>query len=450
VGDDRAALRTHGTRYHPFVAVTAAAALMAGSLLVTASPAAAHSQPAAPARTSAKPAAPLPSTPTTPQPQPAPDAEALTPGQLSSQIKAAATLRAELMRTGAEVAAASSRLERLAAQSNILLANLSGARTAQVDAETVASAQRARLVTLGVEVASSQDSLGRLASDAYIRGGGPLGEMASILGALTEASPEQSTDSLATLQYLMSARARLFTRLRSLRSEQVTTAARAEAARLKAAAAAGSAARAKSELDRVVVDQREALTGFQRAKVAQIGRAAGLRGALLRSEDASARTADRELAQALAGQDFVLLIDKSSSCGKDPRSYPNGRLPASALCPLYAAPGESLAREASTAFNAMSNAYQKHSGSALCVTDSYRSYAEQVAVKLARPGLAAAPGRSQHGFGLAVDFCGGVQSFATPAHLWMQRHAPLYGWFHPGWAEPTGVLPEPWHWEFAH
>ena len=59
------------------------------------------------------------------------------------------------------------------------------------------------------------------------------------------------------------------------------------------------------------------------------------------------------------------------------------------------------------AFNAMSNAYQKQGGSALCVTDGYRSYAEQVAVKLARPKLAASPGTSQHGLGLAVDLCGG-------------------------------------------
>jgi hypothetical protein len=31
----------------------------------------------------------------------------------------------------------------------------------------------------------------------------------------------------------------------------------------------------------------------------------------------------------------------------------------------------------------------------------------------------------------------------------MQHNAPLYGWFHPAWAEPTGTMPEPWHWEFA-
>ena len=66
-----------------------------------------------------------------------------------------------------------------------------------------------------------------------------------------------------------------------------------------------------------------------------------------------------------------------------------------------------------------------------------------------RRAVAATPGTRQHGLGLSVDLCGGVQDFSAPAHLWMQRHAPLYGWFHPAWAESSGVRPEPWHWEFA-
>lgn len=380
---------------------------------------------------------------------PVANAQTLTPRQLTDQITAANALRDDLMRSSAEVAAANVRLERLSAQANTLLANLSVARTAQTAAQTEAAAQRARLVQLGVDVQSAQDALGRLASDSYIRGGGPLGDMAAILEALTAPSADQNTDTLGTVQYLIEGRTQVFDRLRSLRSEQVATSARAEAANQRAAAAAKTAAAAKSALDTVIVQQRSALEGFRMAQTDQIGQAAGLRGALLRSEDAVARAADRRLAQALAGQDFTFLMDQSSSCGKGLADYPNGRLPASALCPLYAAPGESLTRDASMAFNAMSNAYQRQSGSALCVTDSYRSYAEQVAVKLASPKMTATPGRSQHGLGLAVDFCGGVQNFATPAHLWMQRNAPLYGWFHPAWAEPSGVLPEPWHWEFA-
>ena len=383
-----------------------------------------------------------------PQP-PVVDAETLTPHQLTDQVKAAEVLRAELMRSSAEVAAANSRLERLSAQANSLLADLSKARIAQSAAEAEAAAQRARLVQVGIEVQEAHDGLGRLASDSYIRGGGPLGDLAAILEALTAPSPNENTDSMATVQYLMNGRSRILDRLRLLRTEQVLASARAAAASVRATAAAKQAVEAKSALDVVIVDQRAALSGFRIAQTDQVGRAAGLRGALLRSEDATALAADKQLAQALAGQDFILLIDESSSCGKSTKTYPNGRLPVSALCPLYAAPGESLSRDASMAFNAMSNAYQKQGGSALCVTDGYRSYAEQVAVKLARPKLAASPGTSQHGLGLAVDLCGGVQSFASPAHLWMQRNAPLYGWFHPAWAEPSGVMPEPWHWEFA-
>ncbi|MDQ1538553.1 MAG: zinc D-Ala-D-Ala carboxypeptidase [Actinomycetota bacterium] len=432
------------------------AAILVAILAATAAPASAN-VPAPPAkvivktalpRAKAKPAAAPAAASVKPAP-PVGDPLALTPEQLKAQIKAANALRAGLMRSSAEVAATSSKLERLSAQANTLLAAVSVARIAKVDADSEAAAQKVRLVGLGVQVQQANDGLGQLASDSYVRGGGPLGEMASILEALTAPSPDQSADTLATVQYLVSSRARLFSRLKSLRSAQVAATARATAASNRATSAATSAAKAKSALDAVISEQRAALEGFRLAQTRQIGKASGVRGALLRSEDAAAKAADKELASALHGQDFMLLQDQSSSCGKDSATYPNGRLPASALCPLYAAPGESLTHSAADAFNAMSNVYQRQSGSALCVTDAYRSYAEQVAVKLERPGFAASPGRSQHGLGLAVDLCGGVQSFASPAHLWMQRNAPLYGWFHPAWAEPSGALPEPWHWEFA-
>ena len=395
----------------------------------------------------------IPATQANADPRPTPavvDADPLTPLQIINQVKAAEALRADLMKSSAEVAAANARLERIAAQANTLLAELSAARTAEAEAKAEAAAQKAQLRELGIEVVAAQDALGRLASDAYMRGGGPLADITAILEALTAPSADQNTDSLATVQYLIDARARLFDRLQSLQSEQVTTSARADAASIQASTAATTAAAAKSRLDAVIVQQRAALGGFQAARAAQVGKAGRLRGGLLRSEDPLARAADRRLAEALQGQDFTLLIDSSSSCGKDPKIYPNGQLPASALCPLYAFPDQSLSRDAAMAFNAMSNAYQQQTGSALCVADSYRSYPEQVAVKLERPGLAATPGTSQHGLGLAVDLCGGVQDFSAPAHLWMQQRAPLYGWFHPAWAEPSGALPEPWHWEFAN
>ena len=377
------------------------------------------------------------------------DAEVLTPYQLTTQVKAAEALRADLMKSSAKVAVAITRLERLAAQATTLLANLSAARTAQTTAETEAAAQQAHLVELGLEVEAALNALGQLASDVYIRGGGPLGDVVAMFEALTAPSADKNTDSMATVQYLIDGRARLFERLESLRSEQVVTSARAEAASQQAATAAAAAAAAKAKLDTVIAQQRSALSSLQNAQADQVGRAAGLRGQLLRSENRLAREADQRLAQALQGQDFKLLMDSSPNCGKDTAHYPNGRFPASALCPLYAAADEGLPRDNAMAFNAMSRAYEQQTGSPLCVTDAYRTFAEQVVVRLATPELAAVPGTSQHGVGLAVDLCGGVQSFATSAHLWMDRHAPLYGWFQPAWADSTGVLPEPWHWEFA-
>ena len=85
----------------------------------------------------------------------------------------------------------------------------------------------------------------------------------------------------------------------------------------------------------------------------------------------------------------------------------------------------------------------------LCLTDSYRSYGAQVDVYGRKPHLAAVPGTSNHGLGLAVDLCGGVQTFGTAAYRWMKANAPAYGWVHPSWAEPGGSRPEPWHWEFV-
>lgn len=427
VGMDRAVRRGRGTRGYLAASLLA---LVTCFLVTSAVPASAVDRPTPPVL----------------------DAQPLTPGQLTDQVKAADALRAEVMRSSAQVAAANSRLERLSGQASTLLADLSAARTEQVAAQTEAAQERTRLRRLGVEVQAARDALGQLASDSYTRGGGALGDIVAMLEALTAPSAEKSTDSLATVQYLVGSSAREVDHLRLLRSAQVATSARAETASRRATAAATRAAKAKADLEVVIADQRTALRRFRVAQTDQLGRAAGVLGELLRSEDAAAAEADRQLRAALGGQDSSLLPAERSTCGQgaESQNYPNGHFPASALCPLYAAPNESLTRKASIAFNAMSHAYERQTGSALCVTDGYRPYAEQVAVHLASPRMTATPGKSQHGLGLAVDLCGGVQSFGDPAHLWMQRNAPLYGWFHPAWAEPSGVTPEPWHWEFAH
>jgi uncharacterized protein YraI len=143
------------------------------------------------------------------------------------------------------------------------------------------------------------------------------------------------------------------------------------------------------------------------------------------------------------------LVRTGKACSSDERTYANGRIPRNALCSLRGDAHEALRPRAAAAFNALSAAYAKETGRPLCLTDSYRSYTEQVAVKAARGKWAARPGTSDHGLGRAVDLCGGVEQFGTAAHRWMQRNAPHYGWVHPSWAQAGGSLPEPWHWEFT-
>jgi murein DD-endopeptidase MepM/ murein hydrolase activator NlpD len=130
-------------------------------------------------------------------------------------------------------------------------------------------------------------------------------------------------------------------------------------------------------------------------------------------------------------------------------SYPNGEVPADALCPATPDGAQLLRCDAAVAFRLLGAAYAEDLGTPLCITDSYRSRTGQEKVFATKPGLAATPGTSVHGLGLAVDLCGGVERFDTAEFDWMLGHAPAYGWVHPGWAAAGGSRPEPWHFEYA-
>ena len=145
-----------------------------------------------------------------------------------------------------------------------------------------------------------------------------------------------------------------------------------------------------------------------------------------------------------------LIASVSSVCtSRSTAGQANGNLDPAALCPLWQAPGQRLRAAAAVAFNQLSEYHAATVGGPLCVTDSYRSYSEQVAVYQSRPGLAAVPGTSEHGWGQATDLCGGVQDAGSAASSWMQANAGRFNFFHPSWAEPSGSKPEPWHWEFS-
>jgi hypothetical protein len=117
----------------------------------------------------------------------------------------------------------------------------------------------------------------------------------------------------------------------------------------------------------------------------------------------------------------------------------NGRLPPGRLVPVG---GVHLTPEAANAFAHLLAAAEAD-GVTIGVTDGYRSYERQVRLKQEKGWLAAHPGTSMHGWGLAIDFDTRVTDFA-----WLRENAHRFGWVHPPWAQPGGSKPEPWHWEY--
>jgi cell wall-associated NlpC family hydrolase len=127
--------------------------------------------------------------------------------------------------------------------------------------------------------------------------------------------------------------------------------------------------------------------------------------------------------------------------------WSNGQIPKDQLCSIGG--GHRLRCDAAAAYTAMSTAYAAAFGSPLCITDSYRSLDAQVDAHHRKPRITAVPGTSNHGWGLAVDLCGGINVFGTAQTAWMQVNAGHYGWLHPDWAQAGGRNPEPWHWEYG-
>ncbi len=119
--------------------------------------------------------------------------------------------------------------------------------------------------------------------------------------------------------------------------------------------------------------------------------------------------------------------------------YRNGRLPTGQLVPIGA--GEQLYRPVAAAFTRMASA-ARAAGVTLTPVSGYRDVAEQsqlYQLYLAGKGnLAAAPGHSNHGWGLAVDV--DVRSGAKTLS-WLRANAARYGFF-------PDVAGEPWHWTY--
>lgn len=124
----------------------------------------------------------------------------------------------------------------------------------------------------------------------------------------------------------------------------------------------------------------------------------------------------------------------------------NGQLATADLCTLWDG-RQQLRADAAVALAELNDAFVARFGTDICLTDGYRTLAEQYTLKAQKGGLAATPGKSNHGWGLAVDICG-LQP-GTSRWTWMNDNGPVYGWENPTWAKSGGSGPyEPWHWEY--
>lgn len=112
---------------------------------------------------------------------------------------------------------------------------------------------------------------------------------------------------------------------------------------------------------------------------------------------------------------------------------------------------------AAEAFRRMSVAFEAEFGRPLQLSggasDAYRDLATQESLAEQKPGLAAIPGTSNHGYGLATDLGGGVNSGpGSPEYDWTVKYAKEFGFEHPDWAvDPShpGFKEEWWHLEYV-
>lgn len=117
----------------------------------------------------------------------------------------------------------------------------------------------------------------------------------------------------------------------------------------------------------------------------------------------------------------------------------NGQLPDSSLREIGVG-GHRLSASAASSFRSM-RADAARDGIDVGVTDSYRTYAQQVDLAdrkglYSEGGLAAKPGTSDHGWGLSLDV-----DVNDQGQRWLRANGARYGFV-------EDVPREPWHWTY--
>ena len=129
----------------------------------------------------------------------------------------------------------------------------------------------------------------------------------------------------------------------------------------------------------------------------------------------------------------------SKGVPEDLAAYGNGKIPKEALGQVGAT-NHKLWAPAAESLNRMVEDAERD-GVKIGITDSYRPYAEQVDLArrkglYSQGGLAAKPGTSEHGWGMATDL-----DLNGKALNWMRKNAGNYGFV-------ENVPRESWHWAY--
>ena len=420
-----------------FAVVALCAALAAGGAVAVPVPAVASAGPT-------RLAAPQPGAQQEPGTEQEPTAD-----QVTAALARASALQDDATRQSRTVAQARSALAASAADASVALEAYGQAAHLRDDAAARADRLEAQLVQAQQEVDDQRAILVRWARQAYVDGESLVSSSPFLYTVLAGGSTDDAATNRTWLEHAGADQAQQAARLRAALDGAQAAADRARHASDVAEAAAAQATAALRARDAVLDGLRARLTDLEVLLAASrqaADQADARAGTLARAwGEAAARgtgaTAAERVADGGTGGD--------ADCpGGDVSGYPNGRLPLDALCPVRGGTGL-LRADAAAAFARMSVAFQARFGVPICVSDAYRSYDEQVRVRAERGIWAADPGHSNHGWGTAVDLCGGVEQFVALPHGWLVLNAPLYGWFHPGWAQQNGSKPEPWHWEYG-
>ena len=320
------------------------------------------------------------------------------------------------------------------------------------EAARVATAQAQQLAAAKQATMQARERLAGYIGSMYRTGMGNR-QLSLYSSVLDSENPRELFSGLGLAQQVGGNQSNALNELGVAETAQEVAAAQAAAADQAQKAAEAQAAAKKLAADQVVAQLADQVA----ARTVALLRTQAAAGAALEQEQkraallAQAELVARQRAEAPdAAIDGAFVPRPMAACqGQDTKGYPNGMIPPEALCPLWGTRGQILRADAAAAFNDMSKAYAQKFGAPICVTDSYRNYDEQVAVAAAKPDLAARPGSSNHGWGVANDLCNGVEAFGSITHEWMVDNSMLYGWFLPSWAQQNGSRPEAWHWEFA-